>query len=102
MSALKGYRTYILAVLGIIAVWLDHFFGIGLSSQCTATAIDCTITLTQAIAATWAALMAIAIRAGINSAIVNFVDGIVQPIIKKEETKTITTTIVTPTPPPVV
>lgn len=65
-----GKKTYILAAIGVTAIWADHFFGIGLSDACkaAATAADavCTISTADAIKATWAAIMAVTIRAGIG------------------------------------
>jgi hypothetical protein len=77
-SFLQGKKTYILAAATIVTVWLDYFFGIGLSDTCksnppadsaTTQAVveSCTISLNTAVSATWAAVMAATVRAGITT-----------------------------------
>jgi hypothetical protein len=65
-TKLQGKKTYILAVLGIIAVWADYFFGLGLSDSCANTVEVCTLSLESAVKATFAIGMATTLRAGIE------------------------------------
>jgi hypothetical protein len=60
---LSGKKTYIVSGLAIAAVWVDYFFNLGLSDLCTEE--PCSITLQQAGAATWAAITAMTLRAGV-------------------------------------
>lgn len=65
--ALQGKKTYILAAVGIAAIWVDHYFGIGLSDTCKA-AVDqaCSISTAEAIKATWGILIALTVKAGLT------------------------------------
>jgi hypothetical protein len=66
---LQGKKTYILAGVGVSAIWLDHFFGIGLSDACqAATDAVCSISTADAFKATWAILIGLTVKAGITRA----------------------------------
>lgn len=62
---LQGKKTYIISALAVAAIWVDYFFGLGLSDLCKPDE-DCSLTTQQALAATWAAISAITIRLGIG------------------------------------
>lgn len=64
-TLLQGKKTYILAALAVIAIWLDYFFGIGLSDACADATQVCTISLADAIKATFIAAGFSTLRAGI-------------------------------------
>ena len=62
-TLLQGKKTYIISIVAIFGIWIDFFFAIGLSSLCDVD--SCTLTTQEAIAATWAAITAMTLRAGI-------------------------------------
>lgn len=62
-AILQGKKTYIVSGIAVLAVWIDYFFGLGLSSECIVE--PCTLSLQQAGAATWAAITAVTLRAGV-------------------------------------
>ena len=68
---LIGYKTYILIALAVLAVWIDYFFGLGLSDLCkgseVAEAKACAISLKSAVEATFGLLVAGTIRAGVTN-----------------------------------
>lgn len=66
-ALVDGKKVYILAGIAVLAVWVDYFFGLGVSDVCKAMAEGkaCTISLAEAANTTWQALIAAALRAGI-------------------------------------
>jgi hypothetical protein len=62
-ALLQGKKTYIVSIVAIMGIWIDYFFGIGLSSLCDVD--SCVLTIQEAGAATWAAITAMTLRAGI-------------------------------------
>jgi hypothetical protein len=69
-TTISGKKTYIISGVAILFVWVDYFFGIGLSEGCKdlAKGETCSITLSGAMQATWAAITAVTLRAGIGKA----------------------------------
>lgn len=67
-ESLKGKKTYIVSAFALLFVWADYFFGIGLSDACKdlAEGEACSITLQGALQATWGAITAMTLRAGIG------------------------------------
>lgn len=64
----KGKKTYILGILGILGIWADYFLGLGVSSACEnlAEGVECRPSISTAVELTWALVMAMTIRAGIK------------------------------------
>ena len=67
---LKGKKTYITIAIGVIAIWLDVYLGIGLSEKCSSVPdnVPCNITVQEAIKLSWAAVGASFMKAGIDRA----------------------------------
>lgn len=66
IPTLAGKKTYIVAIIGLAFIWLDHFYNLGLSDTCKATpASPCSIPLDQAIQISIGILMGVFIRNGV-------------------------------------
>jgi hypothetical protein len=64
---LQGKKTYILLVLGFGAIWIDYFFGLGVSPLCEENiAGECLVSLKDTITATYGLLVGITTKAGID------------------------------------
>ena len=65
---LQGKKTYILAALAVIGIWVDYFFQLVLSELCALTPSGdvCKPDLSAAVQMTWAAFTASSIRAAIS------------------------------------
>lgn len=52
---LKGKKTYILLLIALIAVWLDVWLGLGLSTECQnlAEGEECSLSVSDGLKYTW-------------------------------------------------
>lgn len=69
---LAGKKTYIMGVIGLAYVWIDHFYGIGLSDSCKALAAmapaqPCTMPLDTAIQMSIALVMGMFLRSAVTT-----------------------------------
>lgn len=69
IPSFQGKKTYITAIVSLAYIWLDHFYGIGLSDTCKAALANspCVMPLDTAIQATLAVAMAVFIRSGMTT-----------------------------------